>query len=59
MMMMMVNRLPYGRIHIMRSMMIQGSIVAATAATDAVVVDTVDALSHMIDSFLRSLLCSL
>ena len=39
---MMMIRLPYGRIHIMRSMMIRGSIVAAAAAaiTDAVVADT-------------------
>ena len=38
--MMMLIQLPCGRIHIMRSMMIRGSIVAAAAVTDAVVADT-------------------
>ena len=39
--MMMMIWLPYGRIHIIRSMMIRGRIVVAAAAvTDAVVADT-------------------
>ena len=37
---MMMIRLPYGRIHIMRSVMIRGSIIAAAAVTDDVVADT-------------------
>ena len=39
--------------------MIRGSIVAAAAVTDAVIADTVVALSHMIDSFLHTLSLSL
>ena len=42
--MMMMIWLPYGRIHIMRSMMIRGSIVAAAAVTDTVVADTAAAV---------------
>jgi len=38
--MMMLIWIPYGQIHIVRSMMIRGSIVAAAAVTDAVVADT-------------------
>ena len=42
--MLMMIRLPYSRIDIMRSMMICGSIVATAAVTDFVVADTVVAV---------------